>query len=468
LIEAEMTDMHYATLLEAADAIGSRKIAPSELTHALLERIARLDPALHSYATVTPELALAQASQADAEIAGGHYRGPLHGIPIAVKDICNTAGIVTGAGMAIHADHVPHFDATVVKRLADAGAVLLGKLQLTEGAFVNHHPTVTPPRNPWNADYYAGASSSGSGVATAAGLCFGSLGSDTGGSIRFPCSANGITGLKPTWGRVSRHGVFALADSLDHIGPMTRSAADAGAMLGVIAGRDPNDPTTLTASVPDYLAWLDSGVRGLRIGIDAAYNETGSDPDIVATLREARKVLVELGATIKEVTLPNPDAVMAAWGPTCAVQTAIAHQATYPARAAEYGELAKLIETGRALSGIDVAKALHERLAFAGALAELFCEIDLLLIPTQPLADFTVARERELFATEHGLWDFVRFATPFDMSGNPTITLPGGFTAKGLPLSFQLVGRPLDEVLLVRAGHAYQQATDWHRRHPLP
>ena len=461
-----MTELHYATILEAADAIRSRKISPVELTRALLERIARLDPALRSYATVTPELALAQARRAEAEIAEGHDRGPLHGIPIAVKDICNTAGVVTAAGMAIHADHVPDFDATVVKRLADAGAVLLGKLQLTEGAFVNHHPTVTPPRNPWNADYYAGASSSGSGVATAAGLCFGSLGSDTGGSIRFPSSANGITGLKPTWGRVSRHGVFALADSLDHIGPMTRAAADAGAMLGVIAGRDPNDPTTLTAAVPDYLAWLDSGIRGLRVGIDVAYNETGSDPEIIATVREARKVFEELGATIKEVKLPNPDAVMAAWGPTCAVQTAIAHQATYPARTAEYGELAKLIETGRALSGIDVAKALHERLAFSGALAGLLSEIDLLLIPTQPLADFTVARERELFATPDGLSDFLRFATPFDMSGSPTITLPGGFTAKGLPLSFQLVSRHLDEVLLVRAGHAYQQATDWHRRHP--
>jgi len=196
---------HYATLIEAANAIRSRKISPVKLTNAVLDRIARLDSSLHSYAIVTPELASAQARRAEGEIATGSYRGPLHGIPVAIKDICNTAGVVTAAGMAIHSGRVPEFDATVVKRLAGAGAVLLGKLQLTEGAFLTHHPTVTPPRNPWNADYYAGASSSGSGVATAAGLCFGSLGSDTGGSIRFPCSANGITGLKPTWGRVSRY-----------------------------------------------------------------------------------------------------------------------------------------------------------------------------------------------------------------------------------------------------------------------
>ena len=271
-----MTDLHYKTLLEAASAIQSRKISPVELTRTVLDRIAALDPSLHAYATVTPERALAQAEVAEAEIAAGRYRGPLHGVPIAVKDLCNTAGIVTTSGMTIHANHVPKFDATVVQRLANAGAILLGKLQLTEGAFVSHHPSVTPPRNPWNADYYAGASSSGSGVATAAGLCFGSLGSDTGGSIRFPCSANGITGLKPTWGRVSRYGVFPLAASLDHIGPMTRSAADAGAILSAIAGLDRNDPTTLAMPVPDYLAEIEARIGGVRIGVDVAYNEEGA------------------------------------------------------------------------------------------------------------------------------------------------------------------------------------------------
>ncbi|MGY3441271.1 amidase [Bradyrhizobium sp. USDA 4473] len=462
------TYMHYATLLEASAALRARKVSAVELTRALLDRIAKIDPSLHSYATVTPDLALRQAEAADAEIAAGDDRGPLHGVPIAVKDICNTAGIVTAAGMTIHADHVPDHDSTVVKRLRDAGAVLLGKLQNTEGAFVSHHPKISPPRNPWNSDYYAGASSSGSGVATAAGLCFGALGSDTGGSIRFPSAANGISGLKPTWGRVSRYGVFALAESLDHIGPMARSAADAGVMLGAIAGRDSNDPTTLSAPVPDYLGEIETGIRAVRIGIDAAYNETGCDAVTVTAVREARRVFETLGANVKEVTLPDPSGVMVttAWGTICAPETAIAHKATYPARSSEYGGLRNLIEAGRAATGMEVMEAHHKRLAFTGNLAALFTEIDLLLIPTQTRADFTLAQEQELFATAEGLSDFIRFATPFDMSGNPTITLPGGFSPKGLPLSFQLVSRPLDEALLVRAGHAYQQVTDWHHRHP--
>jgi amidase len=461
-----MTELHYLTLTEAASAIRSRAVSPVELTRAMLDRIAALDPALRAYATVTPELALAQADRAETEIAAGQYRGPLHGVPIAVKDLCDTAGITTAAGMPIHAGHRPAADATVVRRLAEAGAVLLGKLQLTEGALVSHHPTIMPPRSPWNAEYYAGASSSGSGVATAAGLCFGALGSDTGGSIRFPCAANGLTGLKPSWGRVSRHGVFPLAPSLDHVGPMTRSAADAGAMLGAIAGLDPADPTTLAAPVPDYLAGLDAGIGGVVIGVDAAYNEDGCDADTVTALRQARAVLEERGATIRDVKLPDPAPVIAGWERYCAVEAAISHAATYPARASEYGGLAGILDAGGTVTGIELMQVHYDRLAFTGALSALFSQIDLLLIPTQPRADFTLAEEAALFSTSAGLAGFLRYATPFDMSGSPTLTLPGGFTARGLPVTFQLVGRQLGETLLIRAGHAFQQATDWHRRHP--
>ncbi len=275
-----MTDdaLPYRSLTEVAGLIRSGALSPVEVTRTILERIERLEPQLHSYATVTAELALEQARQAEGEIQSGRYRSALHGVPIAVKDLCFTKGIRTACGTTILADWQPEIDATVVERFRTAGAVLLGKLQMTEGAFADHHPQIARPRNPWHPDHWAGASSSGSGAATAAGLCYGSLGSDTGGSIRFPSAANGVTGLKPTWGRVSRYGVFPLSDSLDHIGPMARSAADCAALLGVIAGADANDPTTLTAPVPDYLAGLAEGVlgaRGLRIGIDAGFNGSG-------------------------------------------------------------------------------------------------------------------------------------------------------------------------------------------------
>jgi amidase len=230
-------DLCLLDLVEIGRRVQARQLSSVEVTQAVLDRIARLDGRLKSYVTLTADLALAEAGRADAQIAGGAIRGPLHGVPIAVKDLCHTKGISTSAGMTIHKDYRPEQDATVVTRLREAGAVLLGKLKLTEGAYAAHHPSIDPPINPWSAAHWTGVSSSGSGVATAAGLCYGSLGTDTLGSIRFPSTMNGITGLKPTWGRVSRAGVFPLAQSLDHVGPMTRSAADAAAMLGAITGR---------------------------------------------------------------------------------------------------------------------------------------------------------------------------------------------------------------------------------------
>ena len=256
------SDLHYLSLDEVARRLKARKVSSVEATRAILDRIEALDPKLKSYATVTPERALQDAARLDAETAAGKSRGPLHGVPIAVKDLCNTAGVPTAAGMAIHRKHVPARDATVVARLKEAGAVILGKLQMTEGAYGAHHPTIEPPVNPWNAAYWTGVSSSGSGVATASGLCFASLGSDTGGSIRFPSTMNGLSGLKPTWGRVSRAGVFPLAESLDHVGPMCRSALDAALVLGVIvnySGSQKGSPVYLFAGVA--LVARGAGVR---------------------------------------------------------------------------------------------------------------------------------------------------------------------------------------------------------------
>jgi len=460
-------ELYYLDLVEVGGRIEARQLSSLEVTQAMLDRIARLEPRFKCYAQSTPELALAQARDADGEIARGTHRGPLHGVPIAVKDLCHTKGIATAAGMPIHKDYCPARDATVVARLQQAGAVLLGKLQLTEGAFGAHHPAITPPVNPWSAQHWTGVSSSGSGVATALGLCYGSLGSDTGGSIRFPSSMNGVTGLKPTWGRVSRAGVFALAESMDHIGPMTRSAADAAAMLRVIAGADLDDATASHQPVPDYLGVISQGVREVRVGIDRALIAAGTDADMVRATEEAAKVLAQIGAKILEVSFPSPDAVVRDWIPLCAVEAAVAHEATYPSRAAEYGPLlADLLETGRNLDGCTVAKMLLRREAFCSQLNALFSGIDLLLVPVMNVAAPTLADLAAAGRAPPAVEARLRFTAPFDMSGHPTLTLPGGKTNDGLPVGFQIVGRPMEEALILRAGHAFQQTTGWHRRRP--
>src|SRR5882762_616962 len=318
------TDLHYLSLAEVAQRLKARKISSVETTQAILDRIARLDPKLKSYATLTPERALSDAAVRDAESTAGKSRGPLHGVPIAVKDLCNTAGIPTAAGMAIHRANVPVKDATVVTRLKAAGAVILGKLQMTEGAFGTHHPSIPPPINPWNAAYWSGASSSGSGVATAAGLCFASLGSDTGGSIRFPSTVSGLSGLKPTWGRVSRAGVFALAESLDHVGPMCRSALDSALVLNVIAGADPDDPTASPYAVPDYAAGIGAGVKGRRLGVPT--NLLGMDADSRRTIDGAASTLQRQGATLVDITLPELDEAALKWVSLCGLEAALAHE----------------------------------------------------------------------------------------------------------------------------------------------
>jgi amidase len=460
-------ELHFLDLCEVGRRIQKRQLSSVEVTRALINRIERLDVRLKSYATCTFELALTQANEADGEIARGKVRGPLHGVPIAVKDLCNTKGVPTAAGMVIHKDYRPDEDATVVTRLRDAGAVLLGKLQMTEGAFGQHHPSIDPPINPWSAAHWTGVSSSGSGVATAAGLCFGSLGTDTLGSIRFPSTMNGLTGLKPSWGRVSRAGIFALAPSLDHVGPMTRSAADAAAMLGVIAGPDPLDPTAVQAAVPDYLGIIEEGVRGLRIGIDRRLISEGSDADMGLASEEAARVLSRLGGLLKEFSFPSPDDVVRDAIPLCGVEVAVVHEATYPSRAAEYGPLLRgLLEAGRAIDGQAMAKILLRREAFRGRLNALFQDVDLLIVPAMNRAapkseEMTPARR-----TPAGTEARLRFTAPFNMTGHPTLTLPGGKTADGLPVGFQIVGRGMEEAVILRAGRAFQQATDWHTRRP--
>ena len=464
-----MTDEEIAwlDLSTVARLIRERVLSSEQVTQAQLRRIERLDPTLHAYACVTSELASTQARAADQRQAQGQALGPLHGVPIAVKDLCWTAGIPTAAGMPIYKDFVPDQDATVVQRLREAGAVLLGKLQMTESAFSGHHPLTVVPVNPWEASAWTGVSSSGSGVATAAGLCFGSLGTDTGGSIRFPSAACGVTGLKPTWGRVSRYGVFELAASLDHIGPMCRTAEDCGLMLGVLAGADPKDPTALQAPVPDYSAGNKGNLSGLRIGWDAAYALNDVEPEVAQAVKQTLAVLEKLGAQIVPITMPEVGDLVENWVPHCGIEAAVAHTNTYPSRRAEYGPmLAGLLDIGNKLSATDYQRILLQRATHTGQLNAVLMQVDLILMPAMPFAAPSTERIANM-RKESGYRRLMsRFTAPTDMSGHPTLTFPAGETAAGLPVAAQLVSGHLNEGLLVRAGSAFQNATQWHLRRP--
>lgn len=464
----DIPDAHYLDITELGPLIRRREISSREITRKLLDRIASIDGGLHSYSLLMSETALAEAEAADAAIAVGQHRGPLHGVPIAIKDLLWTRNCPTSAGMAIHKEFRPHDDSTVVRRLREAGAVILGKSQLTEGAYSDYHPSITAPQNPWNAAYWPGVSSSGSAVATAAGLCFGSLGSDTGGSIRWPSAANGVTGLKPTWGRVSRHGVFELAASLDHVGTIARSAADAGLLLQAIAGSDPADPTALLDLVPNYLVAATQGGEGLRIGIDAEWNEDDVDDTTRSVVAAATTTFRALGAEIIEVSVPDPSQVIVDWASNCAVEAAVAHEATFAAHREGYGSvLASVIENGRAISATNYQKILLRRMQFRGRLNALFSHIDLLLTPVQPFPPLTLSTIRTLGNQPDLITRLQRYTCPFDMSGHPTITLPAGASNAGMPVGVQLAAASLAEDMLVRAGTAFQRATDWHRQRPV-
>ena len=461
-----MTALALSTLTAVAKRIQARELSPVELTRQMLDRIDTLDKRFHSYVTVLADRALAQAEAAEAEIAGGHYRGPLHGMPLAVKDLCFIKGTPTTCGSQMLADWRPDQNATVVWKLQQAGAVILGKLHLTEFALRWHHPYRPIPLNPWGEGRWPGVSSSGSGVATATGLCFGAIGTDTGGSIRFPAASCGTVGVKPTYGRVSRAGVFPLTASLDHIGPLTRSVADAAAMLQAIAGPDPLDPTASRRPVPDYLAALAQGIAGVRIGVDERYITEGVHPDGSAAVKEAVRVLAELGAQIVAVTVPEPEmtATTQSWLTLTGADALVAHEGMYPERAAEYGPFRELLDNTAKLRAQDYAKAHALRETFAAQFDPLFEQMDLLLCPTMPTTAPMMDAQGNAIIQEG--YVRTRYTYVFNFSRNPTLSLPCGFDRTGLPVSLQFVGRHFEEDLLCRVGHAYEQATEWHTHLP--
>ncbi|MEZ4356432.1 MAG: amidase [Myxococcota bacterium] len=450
----------------AAGATSARALAD-----ATLARVERLEPSLSAWSALWPERVRARADALDREAERRRSQGlplePLHGVGVALKDLCDVAGEPTRAGTTVLGDPPAQEDAEVVRRLEAAGAIVLGKVKMTEGAFVTHHPSIVPPVNPWRADRWTGISSSGSGVAVAAGLCVAALGTDTGGSIRFPSSACGLSGLKPTHGRVSLRGVYPLAPSLDHVGPMARSVDDAARVFAVLAGHDPRDPWSLAKNPPLPLGRaLLPRARGQRIGYDARHAEEGVDPEVVATTRAALEVFRSLGAEIVELALPDVGEALGAWVWLGATEIAEAHAEPFARAPEAYGpELRGMIEQGLAVEARQVARAWQTRLAFARRLEGVFEQVDALLAPVIP-GRFAAGTNLMAMDGDPRAATATRFTSPFNLSGSPALTLCGGFDADGGPIGFQLVGRHLEEDRLLALGRAYQSATDWHLMHP--
>ena len=467
-------DLSYASLREVARRIQSRDLSPVDLTRLMLERINRIDSRLKSYATVMSEQALADATACLREIEAGRYRGPLHGVPIGIKDLCYTKGVRTMGGTAVLKNFVPNFDATVVSRLRSAGAVVLGKLNLSEGAAAGYNPSFEVPINPWRADRWPGMSSSGSGVATAAGMCFAAIGTDTGGSIRMPSSADGVVGLKPTYGRVSRYGVLAMAPSLDHVGPMARRVADTAIMFDAIAGFDAQDPTSLHEPPSNVLGQLNQGIKNVRIGLDRTYALEGIDSGQAAALENALKVLKSLGAQVVAVKMPNVAAVVDTWMPICSSEMAAAHAANYPSRASEYGPyLREFLAAGLRVTPQQLSAAHKRQAELTTQFASLLHSVDAMAGPAGGDPAWPITHELQVgpMAAYHAAWSAAaprssEFTMPMDLAGVPAICVPCGFALEGVPYSIQFTGRRLSEGMLCRIAHAYELATSWHDRHP--
>lgn len=456
----------FLTIAEAAALIGKRELSPVELVESRLQRIDRLDGELHSFIRVLREPALAAARSAEAEIMAGNRRGPLHGIPIGLKDIYETKGVATTGHSKVMIDHVPQQDATSVRRLTEAGAIVVGKLATHEFAFGGPSFDLPwpPARNPWDTTRFTGGSSSGTGAAVAAGLVLGGTGSDTGGSIRGPGAYCGIAGLKPSYGRISRAGILPLAFSLDHAGPMAWTAEDCAIMLHAMAGHDPADPASADRPVPDYRAALAGDVKGLRIGLIRHFYED-DNPANEATrqgIAAAAKVLQDLGCSVREVRL-SPLADWAACGILIMLTEGYAiHEANLRERFADYGEaFRERMALAALISGGDYVQAVRRRRELVSEMTSAMADLDLVMTAAAP-SEAPVIDAVSKFA----IFERPSLTMPFNVTGMPAMSVCCGYTAAGLPLAFQVAGKPFDEATVLKLAHAYEKATPWRSTRP--
>ena len=455
-------EIAYATIAELGARYRKRDLSPVEVTQALLARSEKLDPILHAFVTLTADSALAEARSAEEALRRGDAR-PLLGIPVAHKDIYLTRGVRTTGGSALLADWIPDEDATCVQRWRAAGTVQLGKLITHEFAFGLQFPghRFPPAKNPWNLDHIPGGSSSGSGAALAAGLVTGATGSDTGGSIRGPAAFCGIVGLKPTYGRSSRAGVLTLSWTLDHTGPMARTVQDCAFLLQPLAGHDPADPASSRAPVDDYVASIGRDIRGLRIGVPRAYFLEEVDAEVARAFEEALETLRRLGAEVRDVQIPSLRGAHSFLLILMAEAYAY-HESDIREHPELYGDvLRERILAGALVTASEYTQAQRIRAEICRETAEVLKTVDVLASPTalKPATPFAQAFDPEFAFPKSNM-------APFNLTGLPTLALPCGFSASGLPVSFQLSGRPFEEATVLRAGHAYEQATTWHTRRP--
>jgi aspartyl-tRNA(Asn)/glutamyl-tRNA(Gln) amidotransferase subunit A len=460
----ESTEHNKLSIREASELVRRKAISPVELTRACVERIERLNPTLNAFITVTAEQAMAQAREAEAEVRRGRWRGPLHGIPVGLKDNIDTAGARTTLASAVFKDRVPSVDAEVVRRLKAAGAVLLGKQNLHEVAFgttsaVSYFGSV---HNPWQPDRIAGGSSGGSAAAVAADLCFGAVGTDAGGSIRVPSAYCGIVGLKPTYGLVSMRGAGDAGWwSMNHVGPMGRSVADAALLLSAMAGYDPSDSASVDAPIPDYTAALRGKVSALRLGIPRAVFYDKLDSEIEAAITKALEVLRRLTAGLREVSLQPISDTMA---PNIVFAENYAFHASYFLKTPKlyYAAIRQNLLRGSKVSTAAYIQSRRELEAARRAIASVFSNADLLVTPTTAVPPPTIEE-----AVRLGIeLELIRNTTPFNVYGLPTISIPCGFTSSGLPIGMQISGPRFGEGNVLALAHAYEQATDWHTRRP--
>ncbi len=452
-------------MTEVLQRIQARELSPVELVRAYLERIEKLNSALNVYLTVMAESALAAATAAEQAVMRGEALGPLHGVPVALKDNCDVVGVRMSAGTKFLRENVATADSEVAARLQKAGAILLGKLHMHEWAIgaTTRNPHFGPCRNPWDPQRIPGGSSGGSGAALAADMALGTIGTDTGGSVRIPAALNGVSGIRPTVGRVSIRGVVPVSWTFDTIGPMARRAEDVAHLLQVMAGYDPAEPTSVDIPVPDYFAELRTGVKGLRIGLLAGHFQSEPEPVVAAVVQQAAQVFVALGAQVEDVELVGAVDTIDRMSELILADAAAFHQARMAERPKDFGQdVMTRLQRGAAVTGVQYALARQEQRRWQRYMEQVFSRYDLLLVPTCGTAAPLIEESEGVETTRR----LTRFSYPLNLACVPVISIPCGFTPEGMPLSLQLAARHWQEALVLRAAWAYQQATDWHVRRP--